>query len=194
MGSSRTARSLGYRSIIERRGRARCARRHRLHLRRLERDYVEHAIGQQTDLAAVNLHDDDDVQRRRLGVALAEAAAQIDDGHHYAAQVKQAAHVIGLIGQMGHGRPALDFSHRHDVDAILLVANRKADEVTPFRDYALRRAGGSSVFGRRCRVAAHRAKISLLDILNAKQRQRMGLKLSYRMNYISLFNLDSVAF
>jgi len=89
MGSSRTARSLGYRSIIERRGRARCARRHRLHLRRLERDYVEHAIGQQTDLAAVNLHDDDDVQRRRLGVALAEAAAQIDDGHHYARRLSK---------------------------------------------------------------------------------------------------------
>ena len=75
--------------------------RHRLDLRRLERDDVEHAIGQQTDLAAVDLHDDDDVQRRRLGVALAETAAQIDDWHHHAAQVEHAPHVFGLIGANG---------------------------------------------------------------------------------------------
>jgi len=94
---------------------------------------------------------------------------------------------------MGHGRPALDFSHRHDVDAILLVANRKADEVTPFRDYAL---AGPAVPA--CLVADAESLLTgrkfLVRYFKREAEQRMGLKLSYRMNYISLFNLDSVAF
>jgi hypothetical protein len=98
-----------------------------------EADDVEHPVGQHADVAAADLHHDDDVQRRRLGHALAEAAAQVDDRHHDAAQIEHAAHVVGLPRQMGDLRPALDFPHRHDVDAILLVANGKADQLRQIR-------------------------------------------------------------
>ena len=88
---------------------------------------------EQTDLPALDLHDDDDMHRRRFGKTLAEAAAQIDDRHHDAAQIEHAANVIGLSRQLGDVGPALDFAHRHDVDAILVVADGEADEVGVFR-------------------------------------------------------------
>ena len=67
------------------------------------------------------------MKRRRIGQALTEAAAQVDDRHDDAAQIEHAAHVIGLTRQVGDFRPALDFAHRHDVDAVLIVADSEAD-------------------------------------------------------------------
>ncbi len=55
----------------------------------------------------------------------------------HAAQVEHAAYVFRLIWQVGDFRPALDFAHRHDVDAVLIVVDRKADEL----DRRCRRAG-----------------------------------------------------
>ena len=102
--------------------------RHRLDLRGIHRNDVEHPVGEKTDGLDADLDDDDDMHRRRVGQALAESAAQIDDRHHDAAQIEHAAHIVGLVRQLGDARPAFDLAHRHDVDAILLVADGEADE------------------------------------------------------------------
>ena len=83
----------------------------------------------QANLPRGDLHDDDDVQSRSLGQSLAESAAQIDDRHNDAAQVEHAAHVFGLLRKMSDLRPPLDLAHRHDVDAVLVVADGEADEL-----------------------------------------------------------------
>ena len=103
--------------------------RHRLDLRRIDRDDVEHAVGQEPHRFAIDLDHDDDVHRRGVGQAVAEPATQIDDRHDHAAQIEDAAHAVGLFGQLGDGRPVFDLAHRHDVDAVLLVANGKTDEL-----------------------------------------------------------------
>jgi hypothetical protein len=77
----------------------------------------------------LDLHDDDDVKRRRFRTPLAEPAAQVDDRHDHAAQVENAANVFGLLRQMGDLGPFLNFAHRHDVDAVLVVADGEADEL-----------------------------------------------------------------
>ncbi len=102
--------------------------RHRLNARAFNGDDVEHAVGEETHRLAADLDDDDDVHRRGVGQALPETAAQIDDRHHDAAQIEHAAHIVGLIGQLGDAGPFLDLAHCHDVDAVLLVADGKADE------------------------------------------------------------------
>jgi hypothetical protein len=102
--------------------------RHRLHLACLERDDVEHPVGQQAHLPLIDLNDDDDVGRRRFGQPLAEAAAQIDHRHHDAAQIQHPAHVVRLFRQGCDAGPFLDLAHRHDVDAVLRVADGEADE------------------------------------------------------------------
>ena len=76
-----------------------------------------------------DLHDDDDVECSRLGQALTEPAPQVDDGDDDAAQIKHAADVFGLLGEVRNIRPAFDFTHRHDVDAVLVVANGEADKL-----------------------------------------------------------------
>ena len=53
--------------------------------------------------------------------------------------MSQAADVIRLLRQMGDLGPFLDLAHRHDVDAILVVADREADEL----DKIVARAGGA---------------------------------------------------
>ena len=57
----------------------------------------EHPVGEQADEVVADLHDDDDVKRRRFGQPLAEAAAQVDDRHDHAAQVQHSAHIFGLL-------------------------------------------------------------------------------------------------
>ena len=79
--------------------------------------------------ARSDLHDDHDMERRRFGQTLAESAAQIDDRNNDAAQVEHAANVIGLLRQMRDLGPTLDLAHRHDVDAVLIVADGEADEL-----------------------------------------------------------------
>jgi len=81
------------------------------------------------------------MHRRRVGEALAEPAAQIDDRNHDAAQVEDAAHIVGLLRQRRAARPFLDLAHGHDVDAILIVADGEADE------FAGRGAGRSDLIG-----------------------------------------------
>ena len=103
--------------------------RHLLYLGGVDRDDVEHAIADQANLTATDLDDDDDVQRRRLCEALAEAAAQVDDRHDRTTQVEDTANIVGLLGQVSDVRPALDLPHRHDVDAVLVAADGKADEL-----------------------------------------------------------------
>ena len=97
--------------------------------------------------------DDDDVKRRGLGQALPEAAAQIDDRHDDAAQVEHAAHVVGLLREMRDLRPALDLAHRHDVDAVLVFTDGKADELGHLRASRVhhRRAVVEAALGRRGR-------------------------------------------
>jgi hypothetical protein len=68
------------------------------------------------------------VHRCWLGQALAEAAAQVDDRDDDAAQAEHAAHVFRLLRQMRDVRPAFDLAQRHDVDAVLLVADAEADD------------------------------------------------------------------
>jgi hypothetical protein len=63
----------------------------------------------------------------RILEACAKAGGVLGIGH--AAQVEHTAHIIGLLRKMGDVRPALDLAHRHDVDAVLVVADRKADEL-----------------------------------------------------------------
>ncbi len=103
--------------------------RDRLDLRGIEADDVEHAVGEHADVPRADLDHDHDVQRRGLGQALSEPAAQIDDGDHDAAQIEHAAHVVGLPRQVRDLRPALDLPHRHDVDPILVVADGEADQL-----------------------------------------------------------------
>ena len=81
---------------------------HRLDLGGIEGNDVEHAIAEKADRPAVDLHDDDDVERRCFRQALAEAAAQIDDRNDHAAQIEHAADIFRLSGKRRYRRPSLD--------------------------------------------------------------------------------------
>ena len=123
-------------------------------LPRVDRHDVENAVADQADLAAVDLHDDDDVQRGRLGQPLPEATPQIDDRHDRTAQIEHAAHIFRLLRQMSDVRPTLDLAHGHDVDAVLIVADREADELDLRRGacgvgLGLKGAGGTAGFRHR---------------------------------------------
>src|SRR4029077_15385299 len=54
---------------------------------------------------------------------------QIDDRNDHAAQIEHAADIFRLSGKRRDRRPSLDLPHRHDVDAILIVADGKADQL-----------------------------------------------------------------
>jgi hypothetical protein len=69
------------------------------------------------------------MHRRGLGQTLAEAAAQIDDRDDDAPQIEYAANIVRLLGQMGNVDPALDLADRHDIDAVLIIADGEADEL-----------------------------------------------------------------
>src|SRR3569623_616612 len=103
--------------------------RHLLNLRRIDRHDIEYAVADETDLTAVDLHDDDNVQRRRLGQALAEATTQIDDRNDGATQIEDAAYVFRLFRQMRDVGPTFDLTHGHDVHAVLVVADGEADKL-----------------------------------------------------------------
>jgi hypothetical protein len=103
--------------------------RHGLDMSGLKGNNVQYAVGQQAGLASADLHDDDDMQRRRLGDALPKAAAQIDDRDDDAAQVQNATHIFLLLRQMADLLPAFDLADGHDVDAVLLAADGKTDEL-----------------------------------------------------------------
>ena len=95
--------------------------------RRLRED-VGDRVDEEADDLASDLDDDDDLARRRVGRGEAEAFGQIDDRQDGPAQVDDAAHVRGRVGQGGRGRPAADLAHRHDVDAEFLHSDTERDE------------------------------------------------------------------
>src|SRR5229473_2108218 len=136
--------------------------RHRLDLRGVDGDDVQDPVGKQADLSDPDLDDDHDVQRRGVGQPLPEPTAQIDDRHHDAAQIEHAAHVFRLLREMGDLGPALDLAHRHDVDAVLVLADGEADELGE-ADRAASAVGRSpidrlqstGIDGRRCGLLAH---------------------------------------
>lgn len=103
--------------------------RHRFDLRRVERHDVQNSVCQQTDRLFANLDDDHDVERRCLRQPLAEAAAEVDNWDDDAAQVEHAANIVGLPGQGRDIGPTLDLTYRHDIDAKLIFADGKADEL-----------------------------------------------------------------
>ena len=102
---------------------------------------VQNPIGQKSDRTAFDLDHDDDVERCRVRHALPKTAAQIDDRHHDAAQIEDTAHIVRLARERTDLRPALDLAHRHDVDAILVVADREADELIEVAAGTCRRFG-----------------------------------------------------
>ena len=60
---------------------------HRLDAGDIEANDIEDSVGEPADRVRADLDDDHDVRARRLGQALAETAAQIDDRHHDPAQI-----------------------------------------------------------------------------------------------------------
>ncbi|HEY2755354.1 MAG TPA: hypothetical protein VGJ01_06370 [Pseudolabrys sp.] len=104
--------------------------RHGLDLIGFEGNDVEDTVGQKADLTSADLHDNDDMQGRRLGEALPKAATQVDDRDDDAAQIQHPTHIVLLLRQMADLRPPFDFADGHDVDAVLLLADAKTDELS----------------------------------------------------------------
>jgi len=115
---------------------------HRLDAGDIEANDIEDSVGEPADRVRADLDDDHDVRARRLGQALAETAAQIDDRHHDPAQIVNPADTVALLWQIGDIRPTLDLAHRHDVDAVLIVPDGKADELGGNRRGARRVGAG----------------------------------------------------
>ena len=81
----------------------------RLNVFFVRRQNVGHGIDQQSGNLAADLGDDDDMPRRRFGGRKPEAAGQIDDRQHRAAQVDDAADKAWRMWN-GGGRRALNSS------------------------------------------------------------------------------------
>jgi hypothetical protein len=76
----------------------------------------------------MNLYDNDDATRRRLGEPEAKAHREIDDGEDGTPKINDAANVRRRMRQRRGGRPAANFANAHDVDAEFLRPHAKGNK------------------------------------------------------------------